>query len=170
MFTHAESRVLDEIITFLKNKKGAMPEFRAFVRENGEKLKAKPLKKVRINTLGKCHDLGELFDSVNREYFGNAISATITWGSRSPRFAVRKRTLGSYSERSNMIRISPVLDKKTVPRYYIASVVYHEMLHAAIGIPFKGKRRSIHSREFRSRERFFKDYEKARAWERGEEA
>ncbi len=94
------------------------------------------------------------------------INAAITWGAKSPRWAVRKRTLGSYSERSNTIRINPVLDRKTVPRYYVAFVVYHEMLHAAIGLLLQGKRRSVHSREFRKRERLFKDYERAVAWER----
>jgi predicted metal-dependent hydrolase len=95
------------------------------------------------------------------------IRASITWGSGSPRCSVRKRTLGSYSERSHTIRINPVLDRKTVPRYYIAFVVYHEMLHAAMGMPLTGNRRSIHSREFRKREHLFKDYERAVAWEQG---
>jgi len=165
MFTQADSRVLAEIVSYLKNKKGALPGFRAFIRENGEKLKARPLNNVRIKTLGKYHDLRELYQEINEEYFAGMINAAITWGAGVQRCAVRKRTLGSYGERSNLIRISPVLDKKTVPRYYIASVVYHEMLHAAMGVPLKGKRRSIHSREFRARERLFKDYEKARAWE-----
>jgi predicted metal-dependent hydrolase len=95
------------------------------------------------------------------------VNAAITWGSRSPRSSVRRRTLGSYSERSNIIRINPVLDKKTVPRYFVAFIVYHEMLHAAMGTPLRGKRRSVHSGEFRKREKFFKDYEKATAWEGG---
>jgi hypothetical protein len=64
-----------------------------------------------------------------------------------------------------MIRINPVLDKKTVPRYYIAFVIYHEMLHAAMGTAVQGKRRSVHSRDFRKREKLFKEYEKVRTWE-----
>ena len=79
---------------------------------------------------------------------------------------VRKRTLGSYSERSHTIRINPVLDKRTVPCYVVAYVVYHEMLHAAMGISRHGGRRIVHSREFRRKEKLFKEYEKAMAWER----
>jgi predicted metal-dependent hydrolase len=120
-----------------------------------------------VKTAGKFHDLRKLFDEINKEYFGGVIQAAITWGSRSPRHAVRKRTLGSYSERSNMIRINPVLDKSVVPMHVVSFVVYHEMLHAAVGIAIQGKRRSVHSREFRKREKLFADYEKARAWERG---
>ena len=167
MFLHADSRVMNEIVSYLKNKKGAMPHFRSFVRDNREQLSLKPPKKVPVRTAGKFHDLCGYYDEINREYFGGMVNAVITWGSKSPRCAVRKRTLGSYSERSHTIRINPMLDKKTVPRYYVAFVVYHEMLHAAMGISIQGKRRSVHSREFRKREKLFKDCEKAMAWERG---
>jgi hypothetical protein len=167
MFLHADSRVKNEIILYLKNKRGAMPYFRSFVRDNKEQLSLKPPKRVPVRTAGKFYNLCGLYDEINRDYFGGMVNAVITWGSRCPRYAVRKRTLGSYSERSHTIRINPVLDKKTVPRYYVAFVVYHEMLHAALGISIQGKRRSVHSREFRNREKLFKDCEKAMAWERG---
>jgi hypothetical protein len=36
-----------------------------------------------------------------------------------------------------------------VPRCYVAFVVYHEMLHADMGIAMRGKRRSVHPREFK---------------------
>jgi predicted metal-dependent hydrolase len=167
MFLHADSRVMAEVASYLKNRKGAMPHFRGFVRDNRDQLNQKPPKKISVRTEGKFHDLSGLYDEINKEYFGGRIDAVITWGTRSPRYAVRKRTVGSYSERSNTIRINPVLDKKNVPRYYVALIVYHEMLHAAMGTPLRGKRRSVHSREFRNREKLFKDYEKAMAWEGG---
>jgi predicted metal-dependent hydrolase len=167
MFLSADGRVVNEIVSYLKNRRGAMPHFRGFIRDNKAQLSLKPPKKVPVRIAGKFHDLRGLYDEIKREYFGGAINAVITWGSRSPRSAVRKRTVGSYSERSNMIRINPVLDRKTVPRYYVAFVIYHEMLHAALGTAIQGKRRSVHSREFRKREKLFKEYEKVRAWEGG---
>ncbi len=167
MFLNADSRVMSEIASYLKNRRGAMPQFRSFIRDNREQLSLKPPKKVLIRTVGKFHDLCGLYDEINKEYFGGLINAAITWGTRSPRSAVRKRTVGSYSERSNTIRINPVLDRIAVPRYYVALIVYHEMLHAAMGTPLRGKRRSVHSREFKKREKLFKDYEKAMAWEGG---
>jgi hypothetical protein len=167
IFLHADSIVLNEIASYLKNKRGAMPHFRCFIRDNKDQLSRKPPKKIVVKTAGKFHDLSGLYDEINKEYFGGMVNAVITWGSRSPRCAVRKRTLGSYSERSHRIRINPVLDKKAVPRYYVAFIVYHEMLHAAMGISLKGKRRSIHSREFREREKLYKQYGEARAWEGG---
>jgi predicted metal-dependent hydrolase len=166
MFLAADHAVLEDIVSFLKHKKGKMTHFREFVRGNPDQLGKRPANRVTERTSGKYHDLRELYREINEEYFGGMIDAAITWGAQRPRFAVRKRTFGSYSERSNTIRINPVLDKKTVPRYYVAFVVYHEMLHASTGILRQGKRRSIHSRQFRSRERLFKDYERAVAWER----
>ncbi len=167
IFLNAGNDVIEEIVSFLKKKKSKMLLFHKFVRENGEQLRTKPPKNISLKSMGKFHDLRELYDEINRNYFGGLVSAAITWGSRSPRYAVRKRTLGSYSARPNLIRINPVLDRKSVPHYYIAFVVYHEMLHAAIGILEKGGRRSVHSKEFKKRERLFKDYEKAVVWERG---
>ncbi len=167
MFLSAGREVLNEIVSFLKGKKGAMPEFRRFIRGNRESLGVKPLNKIRIKTSGRFHDLQELYDEINQAYFEGKISAAITWGTGSSRFSVRKRTLGSYRERSNTIRINPVLDRKSVPRYYLSFVIYHEMLHAAMGISKKGERRSVHPREFRQREKLFRDYERAREWERG---
>jgi predicted metal-dependent hydrolase len=167
MFLNADSQVIDEIGQFLKSRKNRMTHFRNFVRENREQLVKKQPNKVMVKTAGKFHDLRELYDEINKEYFEGMITSVITWGSRSPRHAVRKRTLGSYSDRSNTIRINPVLDKSSVPCCVVAFVVYHEMLHAAMGIAMQGKRRSVHSREFRKREKLFAEYEKARAWERG---
>jgi hypothetical protein len=167
MFMNANGPVLDEIVSFLKNKKGKMPQFRKFVRENKANLLRKQPRKVAIRTTGTFHDLQELFSEINDKYFEGAITAAITWGLRSPRYSVRKRTLGSYSERSNTIRINPALDKKNVPDYYLAFVIYHEMLHAALGVATTGQRRIIHPREFRTREKLFKDYDRALRWEKG---
>jgi hypothetical protein len=167
MFLAADGRVVNEIVSYLKNRRVAMPHFRSFIRANRAPLGLKPPKKIPVRSVGRYCNLNGLYDEINREYFGGAISAVITWGSRSPRYAVRKRTVGSYSERSNMIRINPVLDRKTVPRYYIAFIIYHEMLHAAMGTAIRGNRRSVHSPEFRKREKLFKDYEKVQAWQGG---
>lgn len=164
IFLYAEIRVICEIIEYLRNNRRSMPHFHAFVRENSGQLIRKS-RRAPVRTSGRFHDLRALFDEINRNYFSGSITARITWGPRNPRASVRKRTVGSWSERSNLIRINPVLDKKTVPRFYIAFIIYHEMLHAALGITLQGKRRCIHSREFRQREKLFRDYKLALAWE-----
>jgi len=64
------------------------------------------------------------------------------------------------------IMINPILDNKKVPRYVLEFIVYHEMLHAAIDMELQNGRRRIHSKEFKKRERMYKYYHKAVAWEK----
>jgi SprT-like family protein len=167
LFLNADNEVLNEIVSYLQGTRSAMTRFREFVRNNKVHIQAGPPNKVTLKTRGRWHDLSEFFNAVNEDYFGGRVNAGITWGSRSPRSSVKKRTLGSYSEKSNTIRINPLLDKRNVPRYYVAFVIYHEMLHADMGIAREGDRRRVHSREFRRREKLFKHYDRAIAWEHG---
>jgi predicted metal-dependent hydrolase len=166
MFLTAGPDVIDEIVSFIKKISNRIPLFRRFIGENSTLIRRKPPQKVSLNNGGRHHDLRELYREVNQEYFSGEIEAAITWGSGRARFAVRKRTLGSYSAGSNLIRISPVLDSSRVPSYFIKYVVYHEMLHVAIAIQKRGSRRCVHSAEFRCREQMFRDYDRAMAWER----
>ena len=166
IFLSAGTGVIDEMGRFIKNTRISTPLIRQYIRENSGALPVRPLKRQAIVTIGKYHDLNGIAEGVNSEYFGDRISAGITWGARNTRYEVRRRTLGSYSIRTNMIRINPVLDKKTVPLYFIEFIVYHEMLHADVGVIDKNGRRSVHSREFRRRERLFRDFEKVLQWEK----
>lgn len=78
-----------------------------------------------------------IYSSLNEEYFDGSLSVDITWGRRQTRGVYRKRRLGSYDAAGSLIRIHPALDKPAVPRFFIEYIVYHEMLHAAIGIRVK---------------------------------
>jgi len=167
MFLDAGEEVIAEIAKFLKRRKGKTPLLRKFLRQNSHRIKKSSPRKTTVKTEGKYHKLDEIFDSLNNEYFGGRISSAITWGAMNPRYAVRKRTLGSYSRHVNIIRINPVLDRKNVPRYFMEFVVYHEMLHADIGLCEKNGRRQVHSKEFKAREKLFRHYAKATAWEKG---
>jgi hypothetical protein len=166
MFLLAPGDVIDEIVIFIKKRRRSMPLFRQFIRDHKEHIRRKPPHRVSAKTEGRVHDLRAIFDKINMEYFNGEIDALITWGKSNPRCFVRKRTLGSYSVRNNSIRINTSMDSGRVPLYFIEYVVYHEMLHAAIGIQEKSGRRSIHPAEFRKREKQFKHYERAMAWER----
>src|SRR5208337_4558320 len=165
MFLCADEGTLKEIALFIKHGSGSMTRFRAFLNKMSGLIRRDPPRSFPVRTQGKCYDLLAIFEQLNEEYFDSRLTSVITWGTWSSRKAVRKRTLGSYSNHTNIIRINPVLDRKTVPEYYIAFVVYHEMLHAALGIMEKDGRRSVHTRAFRERERLFKYYDKAIRWE-----
>ena len=166
MFLHADGGLLGELAEFVRGRKPKTPLIRAFIERNRDMLRKGEPRPPRINQRGRYHDLASLSESVNREYFSGGINASSTWGIRRRGRAVRRRTLGSYSSHTNTIRINPVLDKRSVPSYFIEFIVYHEMLHADLGVGTGTNRRSVHTREFRRREKMFKKYAEALAWEK----
>ena len=118
-------------------------------------------------TAGEHHDLREIFDELNARYFGNKIEAAITWGARNGK--VRRRNsikMGSYAVEDRLIRIHRSLDRKFVPRFFVAWIVFHEMLHQVHDVQLKNGRREFHSKAFMSDEAQFEQYDEARAWER----
>ncbi len=122
---------------------------------------------------GHVHDLEEIRDEVNERYFGGRLPVDIAW-SRAGRPNAARRTgrhrgrstlkLGSWSEEDGLVRIHPLLDHPSVPRYVVASVVHHELLHAELGTEVKNGRRRHHTPEFRRREQEFAEHEEARRW------
>jgi predicted metal-dependent hydrolase len=166
IFLSAGHDVLDELADFIRNRKSRTPKISSYIDQNTHFLKKIPPRKVRIRTEGKYHDLLAIFHALNREYFDGRVATSLTWGTKGRRRFVRERTLGSYSRHNNMIRINPVLDTRSVPRYFVAYVMYHEMLHADMGIDTDSERYSLHSRQFKKRERLFRHYERALAWEK----
>jgi len=170
MFLNADVATLREIALFIKHGKGTLTRFRSFVNDMCGAIIRKPPGSFCARTRGKYHDLHFIFQRLNMKYFDGKVVSVITWGSRSTRRSVRKRILGSYSHMTDVIRINPVLDKNTVPAYYIEFIVYHEMLHAAMGVLRKNGRRAVHTRDFKEREQLFMDYEKALQWEKWQRA
>jgi hypothetical protein len=166
MFLQSDAVLLDEIAAFMRGKKSKTPLIMNFIKRNSCFVKKGKQRKYSLKQLGTYHDLRILAASVNEEYFGGRITAPVTWGTGRLGRAVRRRTLGSYSGHTNTIRINPILDKKRVPSYFIEFIIYHEMLHADMGIESGKERRSVHPREFRRRERLFEKYAEALDWEK----
>lgn len=166
MFLDADTAVLAELTEFIRKKSGKIPAIRAFIKERKHQLKKPTPRNRAITPRGKYYNLGEIFETLNSHYFNNSLSALITWGKRGSRYAVRRRTLGTYDPKSNSIRINPVLDNSAIPLFFIEFIVYHEMLHIVIAVEAAGKRRRIHSKEFKTREQMYKHYHKALAWEK----
>ncbi|HEX8109890.1 MAG TPA: hypothetical protein VF516_19300 [Kofleriaceae bacterium] len=120
-----------------------------------------------ILTAGEHHDLREIFDELNARYFDHRIDAAITWGPRSGRPRRRNSIkMGSYSVEDRLIRIHRSLDRAFVPRFFVAWIVFHEMLHQVHDIRVKNGRREFHSKEFLAAEAGFELYEQAKLWER----
>lgn len=167
MFLNADDEVIKEIAYFIKTRRGQTPHIRKFIIENQTCLKERESKyrQTRISTQGRFHNLKEIFNTLNSEYFGKEITASITWR-KGNKQTVKKRTLGSYNRHTNTILINSLLDRRNVPYYFISYVVYHEILHSIMEEKMKSGRRSVHTHEFRKREKLFKDYEKASSWEK----
>ncbi len=166
IFLAAGREVLKELSDYIKGRKRKTPLIRDFIKSNTHQIRKRPQRKISIKTEGCHYNLLDIYHSVNSTYFNDSVSADITWGSRGPKRAARRRTLGSYTCQNHMIRINPILDSRKVPYYFLEYIVYHEMLHADIGIERDRGRRIIHSREFNKREKMFKNYTRAVDWEK----
>ena len=115
----------------------------------------------------KVHDLAKIYHSVNQEYFAGSLSLTICWYGRK-KSARRKgrKVLGYYDQRKECIKIHRTLDDPFFPPYYLAYVVYHEMLHH-VEPPIQGRRkRKVHHHGFTSREKQFKEFSLAKDFEK----
>jgi predicted metal-dependent hydrolase len=159
-FLHADEGVFSDILSFVKNGDKNTPNLRNFIKSNLHLLK-KNGQKLNIRTKGKIYNLEEIFELLNKKYFENSLRTKITWGKVKNGF-VKKRILGSYDQINDIIRINPVLDRPSIPFYYIYFVVYHEVLHAFL----KNTEKRWHGKKFKSFEKNFEYYEEAIKWEK----
>lgn len=164
IFLTADTDTLSEVAGFISKRRGNTALIKRHIKQHSLHIEKKPPRNIRHDATGRFHDLQPIYEAVNLQYFDGRITSPITWGSKNTRHSVRKRTLGSYNSHTNTIRISRTLDKKTVPLFFVKFVIYHEMLHADMAVEKSGSRRSLHSREFRRREKLFEAYDKAAAW------
>lgn len=126
-----------------------------------------------LETRGRHHDLRDLTRRVLSgplagEFGPQRPVPAVTWGRRAPSRGRHSLRLGSYCPRRHLVRVHPVLDRPSVPEWFVAFVVFHELLHAAIP-PRRdtATRRWIHhGPEFRRRERAHPDFERAKRLER----
>ncbi len=170
MFLDAPAAVVDALVRYVtRGDRDASATLGDHIDDNGFRL-ARRKRNAPLVTNGKHHDLLELFNGINERYFGGGVNAVITWGMRSTRkpkgASQRTIKLGSYSAVDRLIRIHPALDQKWVPRYFVAYVVYHEMLHHVIPGSRGLGRVNLHPPEFKEREKQFRHFERALEWER----
>jgi len=168
MFLDAPPEVVAALAGWIKNPRSKKhgPVLGAYIRENRGRVVRRAQRPVRVMTRGKHVDLQVLFDAVNAEHFGGGISTPITWG-RMPATTRRRRSIrfGSFSPEDNLIRIHPLLDSPQVPEFFVRYIVFHEMLHADMGIAeCANGRRAIHPPAFKQREQAYPGYVEAIRW------
>lgn len=169
MFLGAPERIRQALVDFVaKGDERSSDIVGAYIDQNLYRIRPSRPVTGPLRTRGSAHDLKALFDALNAQYFGGgAGDVEVTWGRRTRPPADSRRTikLGSYSAEERLIRIHPALDKSWVPRYFVSYVLYHELLHHLIPAGTSGRRDTVHPPELLRREREFKSYERALAWE-----
>lgn len=165
MFLHADEDVLRQTALFISGRIPRAPLLRSFINRSSRFIQKKPRKR-NLSAQGRIYNLHDIFENLNKEYFSSALKSKITWGCQTRRRIRRHITLGSYNLHYDTITINRYLDRPAVPKYFIEFIVYHEMLHALLGIDEKNGRNVIHSKEFRRMEKKFAHYQKAVDWEK----
>jgi len=124
-------------------------------------------RQMTLRTDGRHHDLQAIFNRLNAEHFAGGLEARITWGPVTSRGRRRRSIkMGSFAVEDRIIRIHPALDQDCVPDYFVAWIVFHEMLHGKHEVKRENGRRRFHSPEFLAEERQFPEYDRACAWEK----
>jgi hypothetical protein len=121
------------------------------VRGNLDRVRSIRGRKQIEDPQGQHHNLLEIFDQLNFEYFfGLMARPSIGWSPRASR-----TLLGHYDPPHNAIVISRILDRPQVPRIAVEYVMYHEMLHLRHPAEHRSLRRCVHTQAFKDEEKRF---------------
>jgi hypothetical protein len=167
MFLQAPRNVMEALACYLKGTdKKIAPTVKAYIETNLQKLDySKQIDCTKLDTLGKTYDLRAIYQMVNREYFDNPLDLQITWFGKGVRKACTRLTFGLYYDPLRLIKINRLLDNPFFPPFFVAYVIYHEMLHYVYPsyVDKKGHKH-IHSKIFKEREKKFKFFKEAHQW------
>jgi hypothetical protein len=108
---------------------------------------------------GEIHDLEEVFERLNRQFFNGLLGRPLLgWSRRASR-----AMLGHFDPSHNAIIISRIFDRPHAPPGALEYVMFHEMLHLRYPVDHSGTRRRVHTREFREAEKAFPGLKEAKA-------
>jgi predicted SprT family Zn-dependent metalloprotease len=168
MFLEAPENVIDAVANYVQAlDKSAFSVIRTYISENFHRFDySHRIDPRNLETRGKFYDLQKIYDQVNQEYFERQIKLKITWLNRIPKKSCSRIIYGQYFQALRLIKINRLLDDPAFPEYFVAYVIYHEMLHHVVPyfVDEKGLTR-IHSKEFKEREKLFRHYRAAKDWE-----
>jgi hypothetical protein len=170
MFVAAGPRIVRALARYVvHNDRRASTLLGEYIEENQHIIRqqVRMPRKLQLRTAGRHHDLQAIFDRLNGERFDGKLDARITWGPVASRRRRRRSIkMGSFAVEDRVIRIHPALDQSGVPEYFVAWIVFHEMLHGKHEVLRKDGRRRFHTPEFLAEERTFADYQRACVWEK----
>lgn len=170
MFLNATENVLDALCRFLCGRYTAKARrtLQDFINTCLQSLDySATVPRHKLCVQGTVYNLQEVFDRINAEYFETPLSLHLTWyGQRRSSSSRYRATLGQYDGLYRLIKIHRCMDHSEIPSFFMDFVLFHEMLHHVIppAVDEKGRTR-YHGKEFKAREREFKQYREAKAWE-----
>jgi hypothetical protein len=131
---------------------------RADMRRDLTELKRRRGRKSYLPPAGSVYDLCRMFEELNHEYFGGLMARPeLGWSLK------RSMTmLGHYDPCHHVIVLSSVLDSPEAPPLAVKYVMFHEMLHLRFPTQIRGARRCVHTADFKSAEREYKQFETAK--------
>jgi hypothetical protein len=101
--------------------------------------------------IGELHNLEEIFERLNGQYFDGLLGRPLLgWSRRASR-----SLLGHFDPSHNAIIINRVFDRAGAPLAALEYVMFHEMLHLRYPVDHNGSRRRVHTKEFREAEKKF---------------
>jgi predicted metal-dependent hydrolase len=169
MFSAANDDLVRALAGFTgRNRRAHGRAIDEYIRRHRDLIRTAPERPQEpLSERGQVHDLGEIFARLNAHQFEGRLDARIGWARRIRGGRRRSIKMGVYLHDQKLIRIHPALDDERVPRYFVELVVFHEMLHQVVP-PVTGRdgRRVVHGEDFRTREKRFPGYDRARAWEK----
>ena len=122
------------------------------------RVRRKRARRIAHNPRGAAHDLEPMFAALNVEYFeGNLRRPRLGWSTRPWR-----SQYGCFDPSLDQIVMNNRLDRADVPSYAVELILYHEMLHVKHPLRAAACGLQAHSAEFRSEEKRFKHYDRAR--------
>jgi hypothetical protein len=170
MFVGAEPRVVRSLARYVvHNDRRASTLLGEFIEQHQHIIRQQTRRPrhLTVRTAGRYHDLQAIFDRLNSAWFGGTLEARITWGPVASRRGRRRSIkMGSFAVEDRIIRIHPALDQACVPDYFVAWIVFHEMLHGKHEVKRENGRRRFHTPAFLAEERQFPEYDRAAAWEK----
>ncbi|HJO25627.1 MAG: hypothetical protein CMK00_02560 [Planctomycetes bacterium] len=173
-FATAPEQILLDLATWLRSgrrARAACERLDAHIDACLAELPARPKRGQTLSSSGTAHDLNTLVGELLAGPFAGDFSSTpppwVTWGRRGRSRARHTLRLGTYTRADHLVRIHPVLDRSSVPAWFVSFVLHHELLHAALDQGRSNDGHRIHhGPRFRERERTHRDYTRALAWEK----
>jgi hypothetical protein len=168
MFRNAPAEVLKALGVYLKwpRHKASNAVLARYIRENVHNVRKSSRKGLPARTKGRRFDLKAIYDRLNEKYFDGKLECSVTWGRAFRGRRRRSIRFGCVDQGGGVIRVNPSLDAGFVPEFFVEYIVYHEMLHFAVGGCTGADGRTLmHHGEFRRREREFERYEEAQRWQ-----